>query len=201
MIQALKAAMNERANRYAKPLSLKTRNNVLAVVSNVLNYAEEVELIEKAPRIRPYKFERPEIECWDFAEWGRIVESARREGSGLLVATLLTGDAGLRLGEALGLRWEDLDLVAARITIARQIRKGVEGSPKGGRRRSVPLTGALKALPQVRVGRLICGPEGSPVAEAVLKHGIYKAAAVLGFRSGAGMPYATRSRRTRRASG
>jgi integrase len=178
VIQALKAAMNERANRYAKPLSLKTRNNVLAVLSNALNYAEEVELIEKAPRIRPYKFERPEIECWDFAEWGRIVESARREGSGLLVATLLTGDAGLRLGEALGLRWEDLDLVAGRITIARQIRKGVEGSPKGGRRRSVPLTGALaaalKALPQVRVGRLICGPEGSPVAEAVLKHGIYK---------------------------
>ena len=29
VIQALKAAMNERANRYAKPLSLKTRNNVL----------------------------------------------------------------------------------------------------------------------------------------------------------------------------
>jgi hypothetical protein len=26
----------------------------------------------------------------------------------------------------------------------------------------------------VRVGRLICGPEGSPAAEAVLKRGIYK---------------------------
>ncbi len=122
------------------------------------------------------------------------------------MATLLTGDAGLRLGEALGLRWEDLDLVAGRITIARQIRKGVEGTPKGGRRRSVPLTGALaaalKALPQVRVGRLICGPEGSPVAEAVLKHGIYKRLPPCwAFRSGAGIHCATRSRRTRRASG
>ena len=42
------------------------------------------------------------------------------------------GDAGLRLGEVLGLRWEDVDLVAQRLTVARQIRKGVEGTPKGG---------------------------------------------------------------------
>ena len=71
-----------------------------------------------------------------------------------------------------------MDLVAVRLTVTRQIRKGVEGSPKGGRRRSVPLTGALmsalKALPQVRVGRVVCGAEGSPVAEAALKDGNYK---------------------------
>lgn len=65
-----------------------------------------------------------------------------------------------------------------RITVTRQIRKRVEGSPKGGRRRSVPLTrtltSVLKALPQVRAGRVVCGAEGVPVAEAMLKHGIYK---------------------------
>jgi hypothetical protein len=33
---------------------------------------------------------------------------------------------------------------------------------------------AVKALPQVRRGRVICTPDGKPVAEAALKHGIYR---------------------------
>lgn len=178
VIQRLKAALNEGSNRYGKPLALKTRNNVLAVLSHALAYAEEVEFIEKAPRIRPYKFERPEIECWELDEWRRFLDVAAREGDGLLEAALLAGDAGLRLGEVLGLRWEDLDLVAQRLMVTRQIRKGVEGPPKGGRRRSVPmtaaLTSALKAGARVRVGRVVCGPDGEPIGETALKHGVYR---------------------------
>lgn len=177
-IQGLKAALNEGSNRYGRPLALKTRNNILAVVSNALRYAEEVGLIDGAPRIRPYRFERPVIACWELEEWRRLIATARGEGDGMLVAVLLAGDAGLRLGEVLGLRWEDVDLVAQRVMVMRQIRKGVEGTPKGGRRRSVPMTGplvsALKELSQVRVGRVVCGGEGVPVAEAALKHGIYR---------------------------
>lgn len=184
-VQEMKAAMSERGNRYDKPISLKTRNNVLAVLSNALRYAEEVGLIDEAPRIRPYKFERPVIECWELDEWRRFLEAARREGRGMLAAALLAGDAGLRLGEILGLRWEDLDLVAGRLMVTRQIRKGVEGTPKGGRRRSVPMTAslvsALKALPQVRVGRVICAAAGEPVAEAVLKHGVYRVCRLAGL--------------------
>jgi integrase len=185
-IQGLKAILGEKGNRYKKPLSLKTRNNILAVVSNALNYAEEVGLINEAPRIRQYKCERPQIDCWDFDEWKRLLDTAAREGDALLVAMLLAGDAGLRLGEVLGIRWEDIDLVAGRLTVTRQIRKGVEGTPKGGRRRSVPMTAALvaalKALPQVRVGRVVRGPQGEPVAEAALKHGIYRVCRRAGLR-------------------
>jgi integrase len=177
-IQGLKAALNEGSNRYGRPLALKTRNNVLAVVSNALRYAEEVGLIHGAPRIRPYRFERPVIACWELDEWRRLIATARGEGEGMLVAVLLAGDAGLRLGEVLGLRWDDVDLVAQRVMVTRQIRKGVEGTPKGGRRRSVPMTGplvsALREMSRVRVGRVVCGGEGIPVAEAALKHGIYR---------------------------
>jgi integrase len=185
-IQMLKARMNERRNRYGHPLTLKTRNNVLAVLSKALAYAEEVDLIDEVPRIRLYKSEPPEVVCWDFAEWRRLLETGGREGQGLLVAILLAGDAGLRLGEVLGLRWEDVDLIAGRLTVARQIRKGVEGTPKGGRRRSVPISGALatalRALPQVRVGRVVCSQEGIAVAEAALKHGIYRVCRRAGLR-------------------
>jgi integrase len=178
VIQGLKAALNDGGNRYKKPLSLKTRNNVLAVVSNALRYAEEVGLIDEAPRIRQYRFERPVIECWQLEEWRRFLDAARRDGPGMLVAALLAGDAGLRLGEVLGLRWDDVDLIAERLMVTRQIRKGTEGTPKGGRRRSVPMTAslstALRALPQVRVGRVVCGSDGAHVAEAALKHGVYR---------------------------
>jgi hypothetical protein len=52
---------SEGSNRYRKPLSLKTRNNVLAVLSKVLRNAEEVDLIDRVPKIRSYRCEKPEI--------------------------------------------------------------------------------------------------------------------------------------------
>jgi integrase len=177
-VQELKASLDSRSNRYKKPLALKTRNNIIAVLAHALNYAEEAGVLDAAPRVRPFKFQRPEIETLDFDEWPRMLEAAAKDGQGMHAACLLAGEAGLRLGEILALRWEDLDLVAGRLTVCRQLRKGFEGTPKGGRRRVVPLTSAilstLKSLPQVRRGRVICTPNGEPVAEAALKHGIYR---------------------------
>jgi integrase len=36
------------------------------------------------------------------------------------------------------------------------------------------LVSALKEMSRVKVGRVVCGDEGIPVAEAALKHGIYR---------------------------
>jgi hypothetical protein len=36
------------------------------------------------------------------------------------------------------------------------------------------LSRALRALPHIRVGRVVCGSDGAHVAEAVLKHGVYR---------------------------
>jgi integrase len=145
-----------------------------------------VDLIDQVPKIRPYRCEKPEIVTWDFEEWIRLLEGARRVAPWLLVSALLAGDAGLRLGEVLALRWEDVDLVAGRLTVTRQLRKGIEGTPKGGRRRSVPMTAslisALKSLSQVRVGRIVCADKGEPVAEAALKHGVYRMCKKAGLR-------------------
>jgi len=177
-VQELKASLDGRSNRYKKPLALKTRNNIIAVLAHALNYAEEAGVIDAAPRVRPFKFQRPEIETLDFDEWPRMLEAAAKDGQGMYAACLLAGEAGLRLGEILALRWEDLDLVTGRLTVCRQLRKGFEVTPKGGRRRVVPLTSAivstLKYLPQVRRGRVICTPNGESVAQAALKHGIYR---------------------------
>jgi integrase len=44
------------------------------------------------------------------------------------------------------------------------------------------LVAALKALPQVRVGRVVCGADGAPVIEGILKHGIYRVCQRAGLR-------------------
>ena len=47
---------------------------------------------------------------------------------------------GLRLGELLALRWRDVDFAGASLTISRALSAGVEGPPKSGRIRQVPLS-------------------------------------------------------------
>jgi integrase len=57
---------------------------------------------------------------------------------------------GIRLGEALTLRWADVDLDARTVLIRRGLSAGIEGIPKGRRFRIVPLAhpavGALSRL-------------------------------------------------------
>jgi integrase len=83
----------------------------------------------------------------------------------------LAGEAGLRIGEVKALRWQDVDLVAATITVRQQVRHGIIGSPKGGRRRTVPMTGlllaALKALSVVRVGYVLRGDDDGRLSDDV----------------------------------
>src|SRR5207302_2249660 len=60
-----------------------------------------------------FKLERPEIEWWDYREYARVLEAAKREGADWYAAVCLAGEAGLRVGEVRALRWrEDVDLVA-----------------------------------------------------------------------------------------
>lgn len=59
------------------------------------------------------------------------------------VVLLVMGLAGLRLGEALGLKVNDIDLEAHRIRVVDSYTRGEEDSPKGGQSRSVPMSSAL----------------------------------------------------------
>jgi integrase len=127
-----------------KQVKPKTANNILNVLSKALRYAEEVRLIERAPRVGLLKTERPEIVCWTFEEYPVVAEAAGAEGPEWRVAVLLAGEAGLRISEVRALQVEDLGLVAGTITISRQTRHGVTGLAKGGTRRVVLMTTRLK---------------------------------------------------------
>jgi integrase len=83
---------------------------------------------------------------------GRLVEESARESSEALVYVLLGVDAGLRRGEALGLRWgaivwglEDDDPMRHLRIVESRARDGAPGPPKSGRARSVALSKRLRA--------------------------------------------------------
>jgi len=58
-----------------------------------------------------------------------------RDGEAVRVAAY----SGLRLGELLALRWRDVDWTGSALTISRSLSSGVEGRPKTGHVRRVPM--------------------------------------------------------------
>jgi integrase len=121
----------------------KATNNVLMILGTSLKYAEEIGLIAKAPRTIQVKCERPEIEFCEFEEYIRLVNAAKAIGQHYLCMLMLAGECGLRVGEICGARWEDLDMVARTVRVTQQLQKGLILTPKGGKRRTVPMTQIL----------------------------------------------------------
>ncbi len=90
-----------------------------------------------------------EIHPLDAEQAKRILEAAR--GNRLEALYVLAVTAGLRIGELLGLRWEDVDLDAATLRVRRTRSQAKTGpaftAPKNGKGRSIRLTGrAVEAL-------------------------------------------------------
>ena len=114
----------------------------------------------------PPRPERREIEAFDQGEVDQLLEAARGTRVGALV--LLAVATGLRCGELLGLRWQDVDLDAGRLAVRQALQKTKAGglgfkSPKSKRSRVVaPPPIAVDALRRQRTDqareRLLLGP-------------------------------------------
>ena len=167
-------------------LSAKTGRAYLDVLASILGYARDLGLIETTPigdfremlrrRSRtkqaradsePGRHVRP-IE--DPAALARLVAEARAESAEAEVAVLLCLDAGLRLGEALGLRWgsivwgtdNDADTTRALLIDESRPRGGSPTAPKSGRARGVALSRRLRrALGDLYRSRFAPSPEAS----------------------------------------
>jgi integrase len=144
--------------------SVRTGRAYLDVLSNILGYAVELELIESSPvpafrqhvrrrqrtqrgRAQAERNVRPIEEP---KEYERLLEATVPEGPEALVYVLLGLDAGLRQGEALGLRWGrvawgqgEADPFRHLLIDASRSRGGPLGPPKSGRSREVALSRRL----------------------------------------------------------
>ncbi len=176
-IADFRASLVERSNR--GEISLKRINNILAVLSKALRYAEDQRIIPQAPKVGLFKLERPEIEWWEVEEYSRLLAAAKAEDSMWYAAVCIAGEAGLRVGEIRALIWErDIDLTAGTLTVNEQIRKGITGTPKGRTRRKIPMTTALvaaiKSLSVVRREYVVRNEDGSPYRDGQTSNMIYR---------------------------
>lgn len=104
-----------------RPLSPKTVRNAHTVLRRALGDAERLQILGRnvARLARPPRYERPEIATWTAAELRTFLDHVADERLHALYNLLAT--TGMRRGEALGLRWSDVNLDAGHVSISQTL--------------------------------------------------------------------------------
>jgi len=165
-IQRLKGALASK--------SRKTVNNILSTLSMLLKMAVKWKTISCLPcSIELLKVSYGKLRFYEFGQYADLVAAAGRIDTGTLLVVLLGGDAGLRRGEMIGLRWCDVDLRRKQLLIEQSVWKEIADSPKSGHGRIIPMTDALASALQrhrhLRGERVLCLEDGSPVTDKILR--------------------------------
>lgn len=172
--------------RGGQPLSPKTVRNYLGTLTALLNFAVRKKWIASSPMSTvdlPSMTVDAPLEELTFLEPEEVARLVDAVGEGdyrpldralYLMATY----TGLRQGELRGLRWEHVDFGRSVVHVLESVTRGRRGSPKGKRRRSVPLAPtAARALLELRAASLwtkpgepvfACPSTGDPMARAGL---------------------------------
>ncbi len=140
-----------------RKLAATTVNKQLKQLSSILRCAERWGVIKTRPAFTSVKQPERHPQFYDFAEYRRLTRAARAHGPKTRVGVRLGGDAGLRCGEILGLRWSNVHLDRGKLYVCDNLVRACKPdtgwilrTPKGGRPRWVPITApldrALRAL-------------------------------------------------------
>ena len=129
------------------------------VLRAALGYAERAGIISRSPAAmaKPPRFPRPEMQALSPKQARRFLELASESRHEALYVLAVT--TGMRQGELLGLRWSDLDLEAAQLSVVQTLdRAGTKplfGEPKtrASRRRVLLTERAVEALRRHRVAQ------------------------------------------------
>lgn len=94
-----------------------------SVLHQALALAYERGYVERnvADLARVPRAEEPEREALTTEQWLKVVEAAAKEESSTAALWLVLATTGVRLGEALGLQWDALDLDTGRLSVRRQL--------------------------------------------------------------------------------
>jgi len=152
----------------AKELSPKTVLNAMVVLKEMFKHAVQWGYLD----VNPAQYaERPRAEDQEMQiltppEIRRLLDAADEPVRTLLLCAVLTG---MRRGELLGLRWEDIDLEGHRIFVRRALWRGKFVTPKSRRsRRTIDLAPTLRAAlakfpSRFQGGLVFCSPDGEPI--------------------------------------
>lgn len=159
-----------------KPRSAKMVNNALTVLRRLLVLAKKRGHIVAVPEIEWLRLERPDFDFLDFDESDRLADAADGEWRAMIQLALRSG---LRQGELLALRWEDVDIDRYRLVVSHSVSRGVITAPKGGKPRTVELgevvTAILRSHRHLRGPLVFCDLDGKMLPAGSCKHPIYRA--------------------------
>jgi len=110
-----------------RPLSPRSVTHIHRMIHDALEHAVRIELIPKNPSksVKPPRCSRPELEVWDEYQLVDFLDAAKDDafyGVFLILAT-----SGMRVGECLGLKWQDINLSSGRVSINRTYSKAFKG--------------------------------------------------------------------------
>ncbi len=130
--------------------SRKTANNVVAVLSTMLEYAIDLGKIDRKPKMGMFKIREQPFRFLDVAEYLALLKAAEPEPM-WLAAVLLGGDAGLRRGEIRAMERRHVHMGVGRLSVEQALWENTMGTPKGGKPRTIPMTRRLQdALKRAR---------------------------------------------------
>jgi integrase len=123
----------------------RTREKLEMIVNSVFKYALAQGWADDNPMARidrePVHYDASDYDWYSTGEVERLIAAASRQRDGLIYA--ISAYAGLRVGECLALRWQDVDLQHRRIKVIGNVSYGKLTTTKGGRGRTVPLVPQL----------------------------------------------------------
>lgn len=116
-------------NKLLEKLSPRRVRNIRAVLNTILHDAQRDAIIDKNPMsmVQIPKIEKVDVKPFTLDEMKLIIASAS-EGIQSFVA--LGFFTGMRSGEMIGLRWEDIDFKRREISIKRTLKMGKVSTPK-----------------------------------------------------------------------
>jgi len=164
----------QRLKAHLASKSRKSVNNILSTLSMLLKVAVKWKVLPAIPcSIELLKVSNTVPFFYEFGQYADLVEAAGKIDTSTLLVVLLGGDAGLRRGEMIGLRWCDVDLRRKQLIVAQSVWKGIADSPKSGHGRIIPMTDALASAlgrhRHLRGERVLCVQDGDPVTEKILR--------------------------------
>lgn len=139
MIERLYAELGRTGGRSGSGLSAKTIRNYHVTLRKALADAERLEVIDRNPAslAKAPTAVRPETPTWTSDELSEFLRSVADDPWFALWVLLAT--TGLRRGEALGLRWSDIDLDRGAVSVSQSVTtvgsRVVVSAPKSDRSR------------------------------------------------------------------
>jgi integrase len=130
-------------------LSSKTVENIKALISGIFTHAYEEELLQNNPALKLGRFikkrdSREPLNPLNKEQVSRFLAVAHKEFKEHYPLLLCAFRTGMRLGELLGLAWEDINFDSNRIAVRRSFSHGHFSSPKSSKSRYIDMSNQLK---------------------------------------------------------